>query len=419
VPHPRSAAGRTDPIVVMMALGVLGGACIAAWITAAPHANPDSLAFEALARSLQSGHGMSYREPLMPALELKAFRSPGYALFLAAALRLGIRGAIALQGALAGLAAALIGLVAHRLAGPRAAWVAFGSMILWWQPWRFAGELMTETLYAVLVALALVLLVRRPVPGRRANGAAIPGIGATVAAGLSLAAALMVRPTGFGLAAAAIVWLGMREPRRVAVLLLVLVAAWAPWPLRNARVLGAFVPSVTSGGLNAWNGNTGRPIAEGWRLQAAEAGRGEVGLDRMFWDLTRAEWRSHPGAVLQRLAGRIGAFVAPPAPDRWQWWMAVLWPLALIAAVHAALGAPAWRAGFALVALAWALQGAMTVATVMNDRYRHPTDWLVVLAGALGAETLMARFGTRTGALVAAAIGCGTLAVTALLRALL
>jgi len=43
----------------------------------------------------------------------------------------------------------------------------------------------------------------------------------------------------------------------------------------------------------------------------------------------------------------------------------------------------------------------------------------VVLAGALGAETLMARFGTRTGALVAAALGLGTLAVTALLHALL
>src|SRR6185369_17744108 len=104
------------------------------------------------------------------------------------------------------------------------------------------------------------------------------------------------------------------------------------------------VPSVTSGGLNAWNGNTGRPIAEGWRLQATEAARGELGLDRMFWDLTRTEARAHPGAVLRRLGARVGAFLAPPVPDRWQWWMTVLWPLALIAALHAWQGAPAWRA---------------------------------------------------------------------------
>jgi hypothetical protein len=71
------------------------------------------------------------------------------------------------------------------------------------------------------------------------------------------------------------------------------------------------------------------------------------------------------------------------------------------------------------VALAWALQGTVALATVMNDRYRYPTDGLVVLAGALGAETLMARFGTRTGALIAAALGLGTLGLTAALRALL
>jgi hypothetical protein len=401
----------------MMVIGVLAGACLAFLVTAAPFANPDSLAFEALARSLRAGHRMAYREPMMPGLELRAFRSPGYAIFLAGVLGLGVGGALAVQGALAGLTAALLGSVAHRLAGSRAAWIAFGSTLLWWQPWRFAGELMTETLYATLAALLLATLVRRPEPASRRNDAAIPGIAAAGVAGLVAAAAVLVRPTGFGLALAALAWLAARAPRRAAVFALVLAAAWAPWPLRNARVLNGFVPSLTSGGLNAWNGNTGRPIAEGWRLQAAESARGELGLDRMFWDLTRAEARAHPGAVLRRVAVRIVAFVAPPAPDRWQWWLTMLWPLALLAGFHAWFGAPAWRAGFALAALAWALQGAVALATVMNDRYRYPTDGLVVLAGALGAETLMARFGTRTGVLIGAALGLATLGLTTLLRA--
>src|SRR5439155_18448446 len=118
---------------------------------------------------------------------------------------------------------------------------------------------------------------------------------------------------------------------------------------------------------------------------------------------------AHPMATAGRLARRAVDFVIPPAADRWQWWLVVLWPLAAVAALHALVNAPPWRAGFALLALAWAFQGALAVGTVMNDRYRFPTDWLVVAAAALGADALVVRLGVRAGTAWVAALGLGTL----------
>jgi hypothetical protein len=63
-----------------------------------PFQNPDSYAFVALARSLLAGHGLVYREPMFPSVPLYAFRSPGYAAFLALALMLGgVTAAVTLQ----------------------------------------------------------------------------------------------------------------------------------------------------------------------------------------------------------------------------------------------------------------------------------------------------------------------------------
>lgn len=86
-----------------------------------PMQNPDSLAFAAPARSVLGGHGLRYREALIPGLDLFAFRAPGYPVFVALGLTLGgIGTVIAIQGALNGLSAALVGDIARKLgAGAR------------------------------------------------------------------------------------------------------------------------------------------------------------------------------------------------------------------------------------------------------------------------------------------------------------
>jgi 4-amino-4-deoxy-L-arabinose transferase-like glycosyltransferase len=394
------------------------GALVAATLTADPYANPDSHAFEALARSLIAGHGLVYREPLMPALDLFAFRSPGYAGFLAVPLALGgVRAALALQGALAGATAALFGSAAAWLAGRRAGLLTFAACMLLPFAWRLAGELMSETLYAFVVALAFRLALQAAPPDRGAAPDARPWAWIAIALGLVLALALLTRPIGFGLVAAVVVGLALRVPRVALFTLAVALAAWSPWPVRNARSLHAFVPTLTSGGLNVWVGNSGQAIQEGWRIQAREWRRGEVGLDRMFWRMAWEESRAHPRQVVRRLAGKAVSYLAPPRIRTGQAVHQLLWPLAWFGALAMGREAFRWRWGLALAGLVWLTHALLSVAVVVNDRYRYPTDGFVLLAGVLGAEALLERHGAVRGAAIAIAIAVAGAAVITLVRA--
>lgn len=320
--RPRSPRARD---IVLIAVAAAGGAALALGPAADPYSNPDSHAFESLARSLLAGHGMVYREPMLPELDLVAFRSPAYAAFLALALGLsGLPGALALQGALAGITAVGVGDIGRRLAGPRVGVLAGALLFAAPTTWRYAGQLMSETLYAALAVAAVWLALATARPERVAGRFA-------VAAGGVAALALLARPTGVALVVGLVVWLGRRSIRLAAILLVVAALVWAPWPIRNAQRLGSFVPLLTSGGLNAWNGNTGRPIGEGWEIQARERGRGEIGLDRMFWRLTLDEARRHPALVARRAVGRVYAHLAPLGSDPAGWVYRLAWPLAALA----------------------------------------------------------------------------------------
>jgi hypothetical protein len=414
---------------VALALACPAGAVVAAFLTAAPHASPDTPSFLALARSLQHGHGFVYREPMMPGLDLKAFRSPAYAAFLAATLVGGIvQVTLAVQGALAAASAVLLADLARRAAGARVAALVLAAHALWGQPWRNAGELMTETLYAFLVVLALWLAApfaglpardgHRAPAGRRGRAAndraASPARAALI--GLALAAGILTRPSGFALAAALATALVRRAPRALAIAAAVAVLVWAPWPVRNAVQLHAFVPAVTNGGLNAWHGITVRPIEEGWRIQSAHERLGEIGLDRMFWRLVREEIAAHPGRAAAHLVRRAVYYGWPPSSRPAQWMLLALWPLAPIGVLGLAGGGAPARALLALAGGAWIWQAGLTSLLVVNERYRFPTDALVALFGACGVEALIARLGPARGALAAAALGAGFAVIVTLVR---
>jgi hypothetical protein len=209
-----------------------------------PYGNPDSLMFEALARSLMAGQGLVYREPIFPDLPLYAFRSPGYGVFLALGLTLGgVTGALLLQGALHGLSATLVGSLAGRWAGQVAAWSAFALRFLWPAGWSQAGQLMSEGLLEFLSLLTVWLAVR---------GGSDRAWRWAAAAGVTAALAVLTRPAGLGFALAAGVWLLVRFPKGALAMAAAALIAWAPWPVRNAMRLNAFVPLVTNGGVTAW-----------------------------------------------------------------------------------------------------------------------------------------------------------------------
>ncbi|MFI5370541.1 MAG: hypothetical protein ACHQ52_03210 [Candidatus Eisenbacteria bacterium] len=390
-----------------MGAAAVAAALAGAWLAtrlADPYANPDSHAFEALARSLLAGHGLVYREPMLPGLDLFAFRSPGYGVFLAGALALGgVRFTIALQGALTALWILLWADFARRLGGRRAGlWTAIGALGLG-LAWRFAGQLMTETLYATLLALAVWL---GHVVSERTRRGRPPGAWAVLALGATLAAAVLTRPSGFALVGACLV-VALASPaarRGLVPALLVALVLWSPWPLRNARVLGAAVPSLTSGGINAWDGATGRRIGDGWKIAADHVSLGELGLDRMFWRLAREEVRAHPLACAGRLARRVRDTVLPPAPWHGQWTHALLWGPALAGLALAMRRVTPWSAALGWPLAVWAAHGLLAAITVTNDRYRFPSDGVVLALGGLGIEALIHRFGATRGALAAA--GC-------------
>lgn len=354
-----------------------------------PMENPDSLAFLALARSLLSGHGFRYQEPLIPGLDLLAFRAFGYPAFAALGMALGGIGAvIAIQGALNGLSAALVGAIARDLHGVRAAWIAFALRMIWPFSWFYSGQFMSETLYEFLSVLASWLVVWS-VTRRQIRW--------SVLAGLPAAAAILCRPVGVGLAAALGLWLLVRFPRAAPAFALAALVTWAPWPVRNALHLHAFVPFTTNGAGTAWVGLSGGVARPAYDWMGAHTELGEIGFDRHFRALNRELVRRDPGAVVSGVAGRAIFYLGPIRGRATMLWVH---RFAMLGALAALLLRSA-RARLLLPGLVWAAQGALLVAILLNDRYRFPTDWCVVVAAAFGVVAVAERFGDRRALLLA------------------
>ncbi|HUK62680.1 MAG TPA: hypothetical protein VLV15_05080, partial [Dongiaceae bacterium] len=307
-----------------------------------------------------------------------------------------------LQGALAALGALLWANLAARLGGSRAGLVTLVATLGLGVAWTYAGELMTETLYTTLLALVVWLAHGMTERVRRGES---PGVARVMGLGATLAAAVLTRPSGFALVGACVA-VAVFQPvvrRALVPALVVALVLWSAWPLRNARVLGNPVPSLTSGGINAWQGATGRPIGEGWQIASEHVSLGELGLDRMFWSLAGAEARAHPVAFLGRLVHKARDYVLPPGPRGGQWTHALLWGPALIGAGSLLRRTTPWRSAAVLPVVVWVGHALLATITVSSERYRFPTDGIVLLLGALGIETLLRRPGGVRGVLVVAA----------------
>ncbi len=372
--HADESVPSSTPRFPTLALA-LAGAALGAWWAAGPgfdpYANGDARSFEALARSLLAGRGLVYREPMLGSLDLYAYRSPVYAAFAALGFALGgVRTVLALQGALAGATCALVGRLAARLGGAGAGLLAFAIALLWPMGRALAGQLMTESLYTSIVIATTVLAFEAASRQSRAYAGAA-GVCATLAA--------LTRPVGLGLVAGVAAWLGRRAPRLALVFVAAAAIAWAPWPVRNALRLHAFVPLLTQGGINAWAGNTPGRISEGWELMARTPGLDERGYDRMFVRLTAEHARARPRDVARRLAWKTVETIVPLERDPAAWLGRLV---TLIAAI--ALFARRVRERAGLLAWVWLGHALLGIATIAGDRYRYPTEWIPVVIASLG-----------------------------------
>jgi len=369
------------PLTPVAIVASLLGACITPRL-GIDRFTADSPAFEALARSLLAGRGFTYHEPMFGSFVVHALRAPGYPVFLALGNLLGGTGTVlALQGAVNGLSAALLGALAVRLWGPGAGWIAFLVRFVWPDGWYHSGQIMSELLYECLAVLATLVTVAAV--GR-------DSLRGLACAGLLSVVALFVRPAGITIIGPIGLWLLWKHWRYALVYGTVVLLAWAPWPIRNALRMHAFVPLTTMGGQVAWVGSTGLDPPIAWNYMATHLSLGEPGLDRYFWREAVRYARAHPGEVGERVARKALLNVVPIGrrPSLW------LHRFAFLAAL-AALALRECRSRLVLPGGIWLAQGAFGIITNVMDRYRFTAEWVVVLAAALGVAAGAHRFGAR------------------------
>jgi len=270
-----------------------------------------------LAHSLSSGQGLC--SPFGGSTGPTAFLAPGYPAilglifylfgsysFTAAALML------ALQTLFAVLTVAVILQTARRMFGAPTAnlagtfWAVSPPLI--WLPAVLWDTGLSALLLLGMVAFALCCAHQ-------------PGATVWAAMGAYCALAMLVNPSLTLVLFAVLSWAGW-QTRSIGrsgpwLCLLVWLALFAPWPIRNARVLHAFIPLRSNFGYEVWQGNHAggsglfdksvEPLQnqQEYRNYAAQ---GEVAYMGNKSTLAQSYIRDHPGKFLRLSAMRVARF---------------------------------------------------------------------------------------------------------------
>lgn len=351
-------------------LSVAVGMLLATTLYRDPYQNPDSHAFEAIARSILRGEGISYVEPMLPTVRLFAFRNPLYPVLMSLPLALGgVTLVLMFQGALVGLTTLGVAAIARRIAGVRAAWWAWGLAMLWPATWSYSGQLMSEVLYIALAVVAVErTLAALATQDRRAMLLAA-GI-----AGAAAGASMLARSPGVAVALPLLL-LTLRRPPAAVALAFGALLVWTPWPVRNMLRLHAFVPLATNGQMNFFAGNSDVGVGACWDSIATRQELGELGFERYFAERTRTEVLTQPIAFARRIAVKAVAHVLP---TRRELTSVLLWLADLVILASMVRDPGTIRRLFVPLAI-FGTQWAIQALTVVGPRYRHPTDWLVLL----------------------------------------
>jgi uncharacterized membrane protein YqjE len=269
-----------------------------------------------LAHSLAAGQGLS--SPFGGSTGPTALLTPGYPAMVALVFR--IFGSFTLAAAIAVMTMQLlfsvgtvlvILQVARRCFGIRTAnmsgtfWAV--SLPLIWMPTIFWETCLSTLLLVGMIALAL-------------RSAHKPDLLQSALMGGYSGVAALVNPALLFSLLAVLAWAAWQTRKafwHFLVALLVLSAVFAPWPIRNARVLHAFIPLRSTVGFELWMGNragaTGFldesqfPLFNRWEYDQYVA-KGEVAYMRDKAALARAYMRAHPGEFVERSGVRFIRF---------------------------------------------------------------------------------------------------------------
>jgi hypothetical protein len=215
---------------------------------------------------------------------------------------------MALQAAFGVLTVAAIMRVAWQISGAATANLAG----LFWAvspPLLWLPAVLWDTSLSALLLIGLVALALRCVES--------PRYGLWAVMGGYCGLAMLVNPSLTLAMFAVLGWTAWQTHSRPWICLLVLLAVFAPWPLRNAFALHAFIPMRSNFGYEVWQGNhAGGSGMFDARLEPLQNKReysdyvreGEVAYMRHKSMLARAYARGHPGDFLRLSATRVFRF---------------------------------------------------------------------------------------------------------------
>jgi hypothetical protein len=269
-----------------------------------------------LAQSLVAGQGLS--SPFGGSTGPTALLAPGYPAIIALFFRM--FGSFTFAAAVAVMGMQLLFSVLTVLCIMQVARLCFGiqtanlsgtfwavSLPLIWMPTIFWETCLSTLLLVGMIALALRC--------ERSPGGSLWAL-----MGVYSGLAALVNPSLLPSLLAVMGWAAWQMRKTLWYLplaLLVLCAVFAPWPIRNARVLHAFIPLRSTVGFELWVGNRAGasgfldesqfPIFNRWEYDQYVA-KGEVAYMRDKSALAKAYMRSHPGEFLRLSAVRFVRF---------------------------------------------------------------------------------------------------------------
>ena len=338
----------------------------------------------------------------------RAFEMPGTALFFTPAVWLfGPEGAVIpirmIQSILLIAQAALAASIARRLFG-RGVVEFIAAIIVALYPFFlfYQALLLSETLFNTLLIAAIAALYWWRDRGMRIDVALVVTCLCFVAATYTKASLTILPP--FLIAATA--WASGARLRKMLAVFLAAASLYAafmsPWWIRNAVVVGAFVPFATTGALNFYLGNNPHntdggsdwardvdPQAMKKLLAIPDEVERQQALTKAAFDYIK----SNPGAFLQLAGKKFLRFwnVVPNAAEfksRFYAFVSAVsfGPMLLLALACAIRWRHRWR-DFVPIYLIIAYFTFVHVVTIASLRYRLPIEpFLIVMAAGLLAE---------------------------------
>ncbi|MFN3656964.1 MAG: hypothetical protein ACK4UO_06890 [Pseudolabrys sp.] len=345
----------------------------------------------------------------------RAWEMPGTVLFFSPFVRLfGPEGAIApirfAQSLLLALQCGLIAFIAGRVArNETAAFIAACIAALYPFLLFYQGLLLSETLFNTFLLGALAALYAWQARGARIGGLLVLACALFAAATLTKATLTVLPP----LLIAVTAWTAGLAWRRIIAVLLAAACLYAaflsPWWIRNAAVLGSFVPFTTSSAQNLYLGNNPENLEGGidWSrdVEPEVAARllampDEVARQRAFGARATAYIKEHPAAFLDVAAKKFVRFwnIIPNAPEFRGIYAVVsavsFGPVLLLALIGLVRLARQWRLLVPIVIVIGYFTAVHTV-TIASLRYRLPVEPLLIVLAAEPLAAIVARLFPR------------------------